>query len=108
MFWSLGGMYLLGLELLACLSFAWGRWFEHGLAWGSGFWIAGGTTLFLALCGLAFETVNLFWAGSGSGSSWWTALLRSSGYVAFAALAGWGLWPFAEAAGIRLILTGSL
>ena len=108
MFWSLGGLYLLGLEALACLSFVWGRWIDHGLAWGSGFWIAGGTTLFLALCGLAFETVNLFWAGSGSGSSWWTSVLRSTGYVAVAALAAWGLWPFAEAAGIRLILTGSL
>lgn len=108
MFWSLGGLYLLGLQTLACASFAWGRWIDPSLAWGSGFWIAGGATLFLGLCGLAFETVNLFWSGPGSGSAWWTAVLRGIAYVGVAAAAGWGLWPFAEAAGIRLVLTGSL
>lgn len=107
MFWTFGGIYLLGLQALACGTFAWARWQDPGFAQGSGFWIAGGLTVVLGLCGLAFETVCLFW-DQGSGRKWWGPVLRATLFAGIAAVAIWGLGPFGQAAVMRLTMQGRL
>lgn len=107
MFWTLGGLYLMGLQALACGTFAWARWRDPGLAEGSGFWIAGGLTLVLGLSGLAFETVCLFW-DDGPGRKPWASLVRVVLFVAIGAVAVVGLGPFGQAAIMRLAMNGQL
>ncbi len=107
MFWNLGGLYILGLQALACGTFVWARWRDPGLAEGSGFWIAGGLTLILCLTGIAFETVCLFWE-NGSARRWWAPLLRMTIFVGLAAVAVYGLGPFGQAALMRLAMNGQL
>ena len=107
MFWTLGGLYLLGLQAFACATFAWARWSDPGLAYGSGFWIAGGLTVFLGLSGIGFETVCLFW-DHGSGRKWWSPVLRSVFFLGIAAVAILGLAPFGQAAIMRLTMNGQL
>lgn len=107
MFWTFGGLYLVGLQMLACGTFAWARWRDPGLADGSGFWIAGGLTLLLGLCGIGFETVCLFWEQS-AGRKWWASVLRSFLFIGIAAVAVVGLGPFGQAAIMRLTMNGQL
>jgi hypothetical protein len=107
MFWTFGGLYLVGLQGLACGTFAWARWRDPGLADGSGFWIAGGLTLLLGLCGIGFETVGLFW-DQGSGRRWWTSVLRTLLFIGIGAVAVVGIGPFGQAALMRLTMNGQL
>jgi hypothetical protein len=61
----------------------------------------------LGLCGLAFETVCLFW-DQGSGRKWWGPVLRATLFAGIAAVAIWGLGPFGQAAVMRLTMQGRL
>lgn len=107
MFWTIGGLYILGMQALACGTFAWARWRDPGFADGSGFWIAGGITLLLGLTGMAFETVCLFWE-HGSVRKWWAPLVRIALFVAVGSVAAMGLGPFGQAALMRLAMSGQL
>lgn len=97
----------MGLQTLACATFAWARWRDPGFAEGSGFWIAGGLTVVLGLSGLAFETVCMFW-DNGSGRKIWASLGRAIMFVAIGAVAIVGLGPFGQAAIMRLAMNGQL
>lgn len=105
MFWTLGGTYLMGLQVLAFGTFAWSRWMDPSFAHGSGFWVAGLGTMFLGLLSLGFETVGLFWSHDRSVAS---LILRGLASGALIGLAAWGLGPFGQAALMRLTMTGSL
>lgn len=107
MFWTFGGLYILGLQAVACGTFAWARWHDPGFANGSGFWIAGGLTLLLGLTGIAFETVCLFWE-HGSVRRWWSPLLRMILLAGVGTIAVIGLGPFGQAAIMKLAMHGRL
>jgi hypothetical protein len=105
MFWTFGGWYLVGLESVACATFAWARWFDPDLGAGSGFWIAGIGTVLLGIFALAFHVVGIFWSQDCHPVRQILHVLLG---VAVAAVAVYGLGPFGQAAFLRLATTGSL
>ena len=105
MFWIFGGLYLIGLQSLFCATFAWARWCNPELGYGSGFWIAGIGTIVLGTFALSFETVGLFWSPERRPLRQIVHVLLS---LSVAAVAVYGLSPFGEAAFLRLALTGNL
>jgi hypothetical protein len=105
MFWTFGGLYLIGLQVFFCATFAWARWWNPELGYGSGFWIAGIGTIVLGIFALAFETVGLFWSPDRRPVR---QILHAFLSLCVASVAVYGLGPFGEAAFLRLATTGNL
>ncbi|HNY30720.1 MAG TPA: hypothetical protein PKO15_07525 [Fibrobacteria bacterium] len=105
MFWTFGGTYLLGIQLITAATFAWARWMDPSFGQGSGFWIAGLGTLVLGLLVLCFETVGLVWSPDRKPVQ---QVLRTLAALGLMVVSAWGLAPFGQAAIMRLAMTGGL